>query len=70
MTSIASASARKNPRSAARAGAGLLAMASAKSSVKMMSGSIAPLAAAAMGLDGINDVSHAATVCCWPPDDN
>ncbi len=42
-------------------------MASAKSSVKTTSGIIAPLAAAAMGLAGSSDGSHAASpVACWP----
>ena len=58
-TSIASPSARKKPSSVSRDAAGLRAMASARSSVKRMSGSIAPFAAAAIGLVGSSDVSHA-----------
>ena len=59
-TSIASPSARKKPSSVSRALAGLRAMASASSSVKTMSGSMAPPAAAAIGLVGISEVSQLA----------
>ena len=59
MSSIASPSARKRPTSGTRVDSGLRAIAMARISVKTMSGTIAPFAAAAMGFDGINDVSHA-----------
>src|SRR6476646_7773337 len=59
-TSIASLTALKNPSKVVRATAGHLAIASANKSVKRISGSIAPLAAAFTGLIGINDVSQLA----------
>src|SRR6478736_2334166 len=54
-TSIASASPRKKPSTAARLSAGMRVVAVANSSVNSTSGSIVPLAAAAIGLVGIND---------------
>src|SRR5688572_4269372 len=46
-------------------------MASAKNIVNRINGTIAPLAAAAIGFDGINDISQAENVCAgsaasWP----
>jgi hypothetical protein len=35
-----------------------------------MSGTIAPFAAAAIGFDGINDVSHALKLAFWPVADS
>src|SRR5258706_711476 len=70
MRSIASLTARKKPRSVDRACSSLRAMAIANSKVKRISCSIAPLAAAAMGLVGMSDVSHAPTVCAWPGADS
>ena len=42
----------------------------ARISVNRMSGTIAPLAAAAIGFDGINDVSHALKLGFWPVADS
>ena len=41
-------------------------MASARSRVKRIRGTIAPFAAAATGFAGINETSHAPTVCVCP----
>ena len=70
ISSIASPSARASPKSGARVDSGLRAIAIARISVKRMSGTIAPLAAAAMGFDGINDVSHALKLGFWPVADS
>ena len=65
-TSIVSPIARKKSIRGVRVSGALRAMATAKSRVKMISGSIAPLAAAAIGLVGTSDVSQVATVCTCP----
>ncbi len=67
-SSIASPSARKNTSKVLRASGALRAIATASSRAKTISGSIAPFAAAAMGLLGMSDVSQLLTVCCWPLD--
>src|ERR1043166_2932124 len=59
-TSIVSVTALKKPSSVVRAAAGLFPIASANKRVKMISGSIAPLAAAFTGLVGTSDVSQLA----------
>ena len=61
--SIASPSARKNPTSVARLASGLRTIASASNSVNRISGTIAPFAAAAIGLLGMSDISQVANVC-------
>src|SRR5512133_2260808 len=66
--SIASPSALKKPTSVARLAAGLRTIASASKIVNKSNGTIAPFAAAAIGLLGINDASHVAKVCVCPPD--
>src|SRR5205807_8066280 len=66
--SIASVTALKNPSSVIRATVGHFPIASANKSVKRISGSIAPLAAAFTGLVGISDVSQLAKPTVGAPD--
>ncbi len=66
-TSIASPSARKKPTQDVARAAGLRAIASASSNVNNISGSIAPVAAAATGLVGISDVSQLAKPTAGAP---
>ena len=64
-TSIASARARKKPRSVSREAGGLFAVATASSRANSTSETMLPLAAAATGLVGMSETSHGPnpTVC-------
>ena len=67
-TSIASVTALKNPSSVVRAAVGVFPIASANKSVKRISGSIVPLAAAFTGLVGISDISQLEKPTLGAPD--
>ena len=64
---MASPSARKSPTIVPRVPSGLFATARAKRSVKRISGTMAPVAAAAIGFVGSSEPIHAASVWPWPP---